>query len=411
MKNILKSGKYKVLAIAVIISIATFTILQYNNTTAEFSMESEIVKRGDVSNSITATGTLEATNTVIVGTQVSGVIEHLYVDFNSQVKEGQLIAELDKSTLLASLESAEASVDEAEADLEYQTSNLKRMKALLDKEMLAENEYDQYLYNYKRSMSDLKSSKADLSRAKQNLSYAMIYSPIDGVVLNRAVEEGQTVAASMSTPELFTITNDLAEMEVEADVDEADIGMIKVGQRVDFTVDAFPDDIFKGAISEVRLQPTVSSNVVTYTVVVSVKNIDYKLKPGMTASITSYVEEVVDILTVSAKALRFDPDPEVIQSYIRSTEDRPENPESNKREEKRLDKDSDIVWIVTEQGIQPTAVEIGISDGITTEIISGLKEGDKIIKSLSQISGSVEKMDKDSEGSPFMPSRPGKGKK
>ncbi len=282
--------------------------LAFREGNTGYVFDTEEVTRGSVNITITATGTLEATNTVVVGTQVSGVIEKLYVDFNSVVKKGQLIAELDKSTLLSSLENAEADVNRAQAEFDYQESNLARMKVLNDQEMLAESDYDLAEYNYKISKASLKSAKANFDKAKRNLSYAMIYSPIDGVVLNRAVEEGQTVAASMNTPELYTITNDLSVMQVEADVDEADIGMVKMGQRVDFTVDAFPDDTFTGEVSEVRLQPTESSNVVTYTVIVTVNNPEHKLKPGMTASITDYVEEAGDVLLLAGKAIRFQPD-------------------------------------------------------------------------------------------------------
>ncbi|HEY9115666.1 MAG TPA: efflux RND transporter periplasmic adaptor subunit, partial [Bacteroidales bacterium] len=294
--------------ILAIISAAGFYL--FRNDTSGYVFETVKIEKGSVNIAITATGTLEATNTVVVGTQVSGVIEKIYVDFNSVVKKGQLIAELDKSTLQSSLETAEADLERAAAEYEYQQANLERIKQLYENEVLPKSDYDMAVYSFKISKAGLKSAEANLNRAQRNLSYAMIYAPIDGIVLNRAVEEGQTVAASMNTPELFTITNDLSTMQVEADVDEADIGMVKKGQHVDFTVDAFPDETFTGEVAEVRLQPNESANVITYTVIVNVANPKLKLKPGMTASITDYVEESNDVLTMAGKALRFQPERE-----------------------------------------------------------------------------------------------------
>ena len=313
----MKNRKRKIVIAAVIILIIASAVFMLSaNGKVEYVFETVTVEKGSISNTVTATGTLEATNTVIVGTQVSGVIEKLYVDFNSKVKKGQLIAELDKSTLQSNLENAEADLSNAEAELEYQKSIFDRNKILFEKQLIAESDYELSRYNYKKSEASLKSAKANLNKAQQNLSYAKIYAPIDGIVTNRAVEEGQTVAASMSTPELFTIANDLTEMQVEADVDEADIGLVTEGQRVEFTVDAFPDETFSGKVTQVRLQPKESSNVITYTVIVTVANPDLKLKPGMTASITDYVQEVNDVLVLSGKAIRFTPDREIMMDYF-----------------------------------------------------------------------------------------------
>lgn len=399
-----------------------------------YAFETATVERGSINNSITATGTLEATNTVVVGTQVSGVIEKLYVDFNSIVTKGQLIAELDKSTLKSSLENAVADFNRSQAEYEYQKSNLERMKILYDKGVLSDSDYDLAVYNYKTSEANLSSSKANVEKAKRNLGYANIYAPIDGVVLNRAVEEGQTVAASMSTPELYTITNDLSEMQVEADVDEADIGMVKVGQHVDFTVDAFPDDTFTGKISEIRLQPNESSNVITYTVIVIVANPDKKLKPGMTASITAYVEEANDVLLVTGKALRFTPEREMMMAYFKSLPEdqrparrgqRPNGSQGNRAGKETLDSGSRMgqqeddskktVWVKDGNMIKPIHIETGINDGNTVEIVSGLNEGDKVVVAMRE--GVEEETQENaqadsSEGqssSPFLPSRQGKG--
>jgi HlyD family secretion protein len=302
MKRVNK--KYLIYGSVVIALFAIVVLFKYfNGGEPEYVFSTTKVERASIINAITATGTLEATNTVVVGTQVSGVIEKLHVDFNSKVKKGQLIAELDKSTLFSSLQNSEADLERAQANFEYQESRLTRNKVVYEKDLLAKSEFDLILYNYKTSKAEVKSAKANLSRAKRNLSYASIYSPIDGIVLNRAVEEGQTVAASMNTPELFTITNDLSTMEVEANIDEADIGQLEMGQRVDFTVDAFSELTFKGDVAEIRLQPNEASNVITYTAIITVSNPDLKLKPGMTASITIYIEEANDVLIVKEKVL------------------------------------------------------------------------------------------------------------
>ncbi len=424
---------YAVVSCFIIAAILTYSFT--NTSSAGYVIETAKVERGSISNTITATGTLEATNTVEVGTQVSGVIEKLYVDFNSEVKKGQLIAELDKSTLKSSLETAEADLDKAAAEYEYQEKNLARMQTLYDKGVLSQSDYDEALYNYKLTKASLKSSKANVEKAERNLGYANIYSPIDGVVLNRAVEEGQTVAASMSTPELYTITNDLSVMQVEADVDEADIGMVKVGQNVDFTVDAFPDDTFKGSISEIRLQPNEDSNVITYTVIVTVQNPDMKLKPGMTASITAYVEEANDVLLAAGKALRFTPDQAVMEEMMKSMpqgemmppngaggpqmgEGGPQMGEGGPNMQgggmpgpppgMGMDDDNSsmkTVWVKQGEMIHPARVEIGINDGTQVEILSGLNEGDEIVTSIEKgVKEEVkQETEEEDESSPFVP--------
>lgn len=413
-----------IIIVAVIILIITSAVFVLNaNSKTEYIFETVTIEKGSISNVVTATGTLEATNTVVVGTQVSGVIEKLYVDFNSKVKKGQLIAELDKSTLQSNLENAEADLSNAEAELEYQKSIFERNEKLFEKEMISESDYDLSRYNYKRSVASLKSAKANLSRAKQNLEYTNIYAPIDGIVMNREVEEGQTVAASMNTPELFTIANDLTEMQVEADVDEADIGMVEEGQRVEFTVDAFPDETFSGKVSQVRLQPEESSNVITYTVIVTVANLDLKLKPGMTASITDYVQEVNDVLILAGKATRFSPDREIMMDYF-STIPESERPQARKGERlenqgsgnqgKNRNETSENmkrVWIKNGDLIRPAMVETGMSDGINLEILSGLNEGDEIVTSMELGNKNIIESDDDdeeSQKSPFVQERPGR---
>ena len=283
-----------------------------------FSFETAKVGKGTISNTVTATGTLEAIKTVEVGTQVSGVIEKILVDFNSQVKKGQLLAQLDETPLLAQLEQSKSSVDQAEAQVKYQKATYDRYKVLVGKKLIAQSDFDLAEYNYNNAVAALKNAKSVYDKNRINLSYARIYSPIDGIILNRAVDEGQTVAASFNTPTLFTIANDLTQMRVEAKVDEADIGQIKMNQRVRFTVDAYPDLKFTGSVSEIRKQPVVTSNVVTYTVIIQAPNPETKLMPGMTASTTIFVNEKNDILVVPGKAVRFSPDQEVYSTYLKS---------------------------------------------------------------------------------------------
>lgn len=399
----LKNKKLLILVISVLlIIIAAFSFYSWNKGNQEYSFETTTVKKGSVSNTITATGTLEATNTVIVGTQVSGVIEKLYVDFNSTVKKGELIAELDKSTLQSSLENAQADLDNAQAEYDYQQANWNRMKALFDKGLLSQSDYDLANYNLRKSKASVKSALANLDRSARNLSYANIYAPIDGIVLNRAVEEGQTVAASMNTPELFTITNDLIEMQVEADIDEADIGMVKQNQRVEFTVDAFPDLNFEGKVSEIRLQPNESSNVITYIVIISVSNPDLKLKPGMTASITTYVEEANDVLLVASKATNFTPNRQLLEAYMSTLPDNEQRPPMREtsddnektrtkppqREMPELDNSHKVVWVKNGDQIHPTVIEVGIDDNTNIEIISGVNEGDLLVTSFTMTNNS-----------------------
>lgn len=419
MKN---KKKFWIAAVALVVIVLAVLAWEFKLDKPGFAFTTDTIEKGNISNTITATGTLEATNTVVVGTQVSGVIEKLYVDFNSIVKKGQLIAELDKSTLQSSMENAEADLEKANASFEYQESNLMRNKDLFDKQFIAKSDYDLAVFNYKTSKAEVKSAKANLSRAQRNLSYASIYSPIDGVVLNRAVEEGQTVAASMNTPELFTITNDLSTMQVEANVDEADIGQMKLKQRVEFTVDAFPELTFNGEVSEIRLQPNESSNVITYIVIITVSNPKLKLKPGMTASITAYVEEANDVLLVSGKAVRFTPDQQLLDAYMRSISEekskptkapngmnedgRPEPPHQSRPEPDDTHK---IVWVKTGDDIHPLVIEVGIDDGSNLEVVSGLEAGAVVVTSLELTENSKHFSDNNAENdqkSPFLQEGP-----
>lgn len=356
------------------------------------------VKKGSVVNSITATGTIEPIIQVEVGTQVSGIISKIYVDFNSQVKKGDMLAELDRTTLEADLKSSEATLQSSKTEYEYQVKNHNRIKNLYDKKLISDSEYESAKYSLDKAKSAYEKSQSDILRVRQNLRYATIYSPIDGVVLNRAVDEGQTVAASFNTPTLFLIANDLRNMQVIADIDEADIGVVKDGQKVRFTVDAYPGENFSGEVTQVRLEPTTTSNVVTYEVVVAAPNPDLKLKPGLTANITITTEEKNDIIVIPSKALKFNP-----QS------DQASNSGSNGGGLSS----SKSVWI-SESGnkIREALVKTGSSDGIHTEIIEGLKEGDRVVTGIrSAADVDADTQNSSAQSNPFMPARPGQQNK
>ena len=415
--------KKKIIFIAIgvaVVAIAAFFILKPKTVDAsKILIETSAAKTGTISKTVTATGTLEAITTVEVGTQVSGIVENIYVDFNSYVKKGQLLARLDTTNLAAALEQTQATLDNAKAELDYQQANYDRLEPLYKKNMLAKSDFDQATYNLNKAKASYSNAMAQHRRNKINLDYAYIFSPIDGIVLNRAVEEGQTVAASFNTPTLFTIANDLTQMEVQADVDEADIGQVKQGQRVEFKVDAFPDQVFEGTVTEVRLEPTVTNNVVTYTIIINAPNPDYKLMPGMTAETEIFVLEKKDLLVVPSKALRFTPDQTLLMSYMMS-QPKPEMPEGVKKGnipgqgnmpgiEAGNNNTGKMVWVKRDSTIRPVPVEIGLDDDINTEIISGLKEGEEVITSMEQ--QTLATLKKAAASNPFMPRPPGANRK
>ena len=405
-KKTLITGTVAVVAVVVILALKPFS-----KKDAAITFETAKVEKGSISNTVTATGTIEAIKTVKVGTQVSGILKGVYVDFNDVVKKGQLLAQLDETSLKTQVEQSQAQVDQAQAQLNYNESTYNRLKALYEKNLISQADYDQAVFNFENSKAALINSKSNLARSKVNLDYATITSPIDGVVLNRAVEAGQTVAASFNTPELFTIVNDLTRMQVLTSVDEADIGKVIKGQRVEFSVDAYPDMKFEGTVSEVRLQPVTTNNVVTYNVILSAPNPDKKLMPGMTASATIYVEEKSDALILSGKAMRFTPDQAYLQKMMaervknsshsgdsgstsglnRSGYQRqgmssgegtqgtgtPGGTGKNSNSMKR-------VWVKNDKGgIHPVPVKIGIDNGTNVEILSGLNEGDEVVMSMT----------------------------
>ncbi len=394
--------------IAVVIIACAALIIFTRDKSKPLTVDTTTVCRGDVANIVTATGTVEPITQVEVGTQVSGIISHIYVDYNSEVTTGQLIAELDRTTLEAELASSTATMNSARVEYEYQEKNYARQKELHEKKVISDTDFETATYNYERAKAEYEKSRFDLVRASTNLGYARIYSPIDGVVISRAVDEGQTVAASFSTPTLFTIANDLTQMQVVADVDEADIGSVAEGQRVTFTVDAYPNDIFEGTVTQVRLEATETSNVITYETIINAPNADLKLKPGLTANVTIYTQEERDILYLPLKSLRFVPEPPKGASI--APEQAPENIESSMlpdNEHRRT------VWVMKDNGaLEPRTVEIGMDNGVNIVIRNGLAEGEKVATGYTQASTTTNAAIPDDEGaSPFMPGHPGGNKK
>lgn len=366
------------------------------------SWETTQVKRERISNMVSATGTVEPVTKVDVGTQVSGIVDKIYVDYNSVVKKGQLIAEMDKVTLQAELESQEAQLANAKAEYDYQQKNYARSKVLFEKKLISDTDYESATYNYEKAKSTYDKSKADIVKVRRNLGYAVITSPIDGVVISREVEEGQTVAAGFETPTLFTIAKDLTEMQVIADVDEADIGQVMDGQRVTFSVDAYPNDIFEGVVTQVRLEATVESNVVTYEVVISAPNPDLKLKPGLTATVSIYTLEKNGVLTISPKALKFVPDYQVAEaSGVILEPVQVENPALQK-----------TVWVKKGDTLEQKEVRLGTLLTSVVEVVNGLQEGEVVVIGMQTGKPAMgPPQTGETESSPFMPKPPGSDKK
>lgn len=391
-------NKKKLLVIAAIAAIAALVVwlLSGGKKEEKITFDTAAVAPANIMNSITATGTIEPVTSVTVGTQVSGIVSKLFVDYNSVVKKGQVIAELDKTNLMSQLNTAKTQLATAQSQLNYQTANYKRYKTLFEKGLVAADDFDNAKLSYTQAKEQVASAKEEVQRAQTNLGYATITSPIDGVVLSKSVEEGQTVAASFSTPELFTIAQDLTNMQVVADVDEADIGDVKEGERVTFTVDAYPDDTFEGEVKQVRQEATTTNNVVTYEVVISAPNADLKLKPGLTANVTIYTAERKGVLSVPSKALRFTPQKETVGKMKIVDAANAKNK----------------VWTIEGNSIVAHKVNIGMTDGTNTQIVGGIAEGTKVITGLN-VMGGEEKMPMEAQGekSPFAPGPPGKNKR
>ena len=370
---------------ALVLIVLVIWLLSGGKKEEKVTFDTAKVEKKDIHTSITATGTIEPVTSVTVGTQVSGIVSKLFVDYNSVVKKGQVIAELDKTNLISELNTAKANLSSAQSTLNYETTNFQRYQTLYDKGLVSANDYENARLSYDKARQQVATSRESVQKAQTNLGYATITSPIDGVVLSKSVEEGQTVAASFNTPELFTIAKDLTDMRVIADIDEADIGGVKEGQRVTFTVDAFPDDHFEGAVTQVRQQATTESNVVTYQVVISAPNKDLKLKPGLTANVTIYTLELEDAMAIPAKALRFMPN-EALLKEGQSIEDT---------------EASQKVWTLEGNIFKAHAVETGTTNGILTEIKSGISEGTEVLVDFNINDGDNPQQEQASN--PFMP--------
>lgn len=362
MKKKIFSKVWIAMILVVVIAVAAW-LLSGGKKEEQINFKQEKVATHTLQNSITATGTIEAVTRVTVGTQVSGIVNKLYVDYNSVVKKGQVIAELDKTNLISELNTAKANLASTESNLSYQSANMKRYQTLYKKGLVSADEYENALLAYRQAKEQVASSRENVQKAQTNLGYATITSPIDGIVISKSVEEGQTVAASFNTPELFTIAKDLKNMQVIANVDEADIGGVAVGNRVNFTVDAYPDDTFEGVVKQVRLEATTTNNVVTYEVVISAPNADLKLKPGLTANVTIFTKEQADILSVANKALRFTPTKETVGKDMKIVDCKGKNK----------------VWTLNGNTLTAHSVNIGQSDAMHTQIISGIKAGQSVV--------------------------------
>lgn len=380
--------------IALVIIGSALTFMLKKPAGEVIRLETVKATRSTLSNVITATGTVEPVIKVEVGTQVSGIIDKIHVDYNSIVKKGQLLAEMDKVNLQAELQARQASLASSKTEFEYQEKNYARSKVLFEKQLISDTDFETATYNYEKAKNSYEQSQADMVKVRRNLEYATILSPIDGVVINRAVEEGQTVASGFSTPTLFTIANDLTQMRVIANVDEADIGNVQEGQHTTFAVDAFPDDVFEGTVTQVRLEAIVESNVVTYEVVISAYNPDLKLKPGLTANITIYTLERDNVLTIPSKALRFVPDAEALKALNLTVQDAGNTPEGKK-----------IVWQRERQTLKSKAITTGAVSGSMIEVIDGLTDNEEVVVEMKTTALGGQKLA--GEKNPFMPGPPG----
>ena len=385
----MKSKKTIVVGLCVVVLLGLGAYLfMGGKAEQEINYETAKVQRATIGSTVTATGTIEPVTEVEVGTQVSGIISKIYVDYNSEVKKGQLIAELDRTNLTSELASAKSNLEAAGSDLSYQKANHNRMKTLHDKGLVSDDEYETARLSLQQAESTYAMRKEAVAKAQTNLGYAYITSPINGVILSKAVEEGQTVAAGFTTPTLFTIAQDLTDMRVIADVDEADIGGVAEGQKVEFTVDAYPNETFEGQVTQVRQEATTESNVVTYEVVISAPNPSLKLKPGLTANVTIHTLEQPNLLSVPTKALRFMPTADLLRKG-----DKIQDCQGTKK-----------VWVREGNVIKAYAVQTGITNGTLTQIVSGIKEGAEVITEIkAAVPGEEEAAAEEQERSPFAP--------
>ena len=402
------------ITVVLIIAAGIYFYFKKRNADKPIVFETEQMHTGSISNSVTATGTIQPVDTVAVGAQVSGTIQNIYVDFNSPVKKGELLASLDKSLLNDQVNQDRANLQNAESNLQFQQQNFDRQSKLYNVGAISKADFETAESTYNTARAAVSSARAILAAAQRNLSYTNIYSPINGTVLSRNVSEGQTVASSFNTPTLFSIAKDLSKMQVRAAVDEADIGNVKKGQNVTFTVDAFPDDVFKGTVQEVRLQPVVTANVVTYVTIINAENNNLKLKPGMTANITIYLKQDSNANLISAKAISFTPDSSMAKQYkiIRNSgNDSPKNDSSSEKSNTAFPAKMETVWILKGNEIIERKIMTGMNDNIHVQVLSGLSKEDQVIDGVQE--GANVKQASGQARSPFMPSRrrqtPGKG--
>lgn len=407
------------IAIAVVVGLLLYFLWPSKK---EVTFKTQVIEEGSISKSVSATGYLQPADKVEVGTQVSGKVEKLYVTYNSKVKKGQVLAELDKSTLLERLSQAKSQKSSAESTLNLATQNYNRTKALFEAGAATQQSYDEATNTYIQAQNTLNNANTNVREAQVNLGYAVITSPIDGVILAKQVEQGQTVASSFSTPTLFVIAKDLKSMTVEANIDEADIGQVKVGQKVEFTVDSYMGETFNGEVQEIRLEPKVTSNVVTYTVVVKAENPEEKLFPGMTASVTIFTDLQQGKL-VSVAAMAFNPSEEVLASLNKPERpskdgmregregrhsegvdgEKGERPSREKREAMR--QNGQKVWIKNGNSIRPRFIETGVNDGVNAIVKEGLSVGDTVVIS-AQVGEKVKKVNSGMQNNPLAPQAP-----
>ncbi len=378
-----------------VVGIGVYYVINHKKATKETFTTSK-AQYGYIAKSITATGTVQPVDTVAVGSQVSGVIKKIYVDFNTVVKKGQLIATIDPSIILAQKQQSMANLANAEGNLKYQQSTYDRQNKLFTLGAISKADYQVALNNFISAKAAVDNAKAQLKITTQNLFYTNIYSPIDGMILNKNVSEGQTIAASFNAPTLFIIAKDLTKMQVRAAVDEADIGDVKTGQNVSFTVDAFPDEIFKGTVQQILLHAKVTANVVTYTTLINVENTSLKLKPGMTASINIYTKEDAKALLILSKALFFKPDSIAVKQYviINAKKQKPSDAENTTIQRAK-------VWTQSGDTLTEKTIVIDMNDDINVKVTEGLTEGTAVITNNENKDEKVATST--TQSSPFMP--------
>jgi len=411
----MKSKKTRLIIVSVIVLAGLVWYFFLRTKEKPIVLTTETISKGEISTSVTATGTVQPVDTVTVGTQVSGTVSALYADFNSTVKKGQLVAELDKTLIMATVDQAKAGVAQAQSNQSYQAANFSRQKQLFETGSISKQDYDIALNTYQVAKATVNSAQAQLRAAERNLSFTQIYSPIDGVVLGRSVNIGQTLAASFNTPTIFTIAKDITKMQVQAKVDEADIGNVVVGLSATFTVDAFIDDTFNGTVKEIRLQPSISANVVTYSTLIDAPNDDKKLKPGMTANIVIYTKEVKDASLISVQAIKFNPDSSLRKQYemVPAPEKRHEGKANgNKKMKQTSDRSSksetvkvpdSYVWVLQGNKLIQKKIKTGLNDNNHVQVLSGLNDNEVVVTGTESVAAANAAGVK----SPFMPQRPG----